>query len=311
MGVEQRGARPDGATFLEVVARPRRSAVGHSVAIALGLAVMLVASAAARPGVPANRPALSIGAGTGTAENLKASAADVLAAALVKGGSGITFEIVQRSTIEARVGGPRIAVPDPTDASKTIAQADEYFLSALTQRGIAVADGFYAELRAGPRPDEEADWGGEIRLQALARDGKVYRNEGRGWYETESPPGIGIAPGSVSLLPDFIAKATGAEDAGVNATDASLRDVTATGSIQDVPGLIAADGEAFSKLAGPAVFSLDPDGRVVGIRLVAINTNLDQFDLVVVTDIAISYAVTGPLPEALPALGDTKGAGQP
>jgi len=291
-------------------ARPRRrrllGGLGEALALLIGAALLLSVTAVARAGLTAPRPALTFGAGATSLASAQASAADTLAAALAEGGSGITFEVVQRSTITVRPDGPKIAVPDPVDPHTTIAQADAYFLNALTERGVASADGFYAELRAGPAPGEAPDWAAEVRLQALARDGMVYRNDGGGWYQTDSPPGIGIDPASVALLPELVRDATGAKDAGLNDLDASLRDVTATGSLDDAPGVVAADGKAFTELTGPATFSLDPDGRVVAIHLTARNTNLEAFDLVVETDIAISYGMTDALPDAAPVLADTK-----
>lgn len=282
-----------------------------TTALVLGAVVLLSVATIARAGLTAPRPALEFGAGAAAVDAVQSSAADVLEAALAKGGSGISFEVVQRSTIKAKADGPKIAVPDLLDPHKTVGQANEYFLNALTQRGFANADGFYAEIREGPVPDKAPDWKADIRLQALARDGKVYRNEGDGWYETASPPGIGIDPASVALLPELVRDATGAKDAGINDENQSLRDLTATGSLDDVPGVVAADGKDFTKLIGPATFSLDPDGRVVAIHLVAHNTNLEAFDLEVVTDIAITYGITESLPEASPALDVTKGAVQP
>lgn len=270
--------------------------------------LVLVVATGARAGALAPRPAIAVGGDAPDVASLQGSAASALATALTKGGSGITFEIIQRSTIVARDGGPRIPVPDPVDPHKTIAKADQYFLNAITERGFATADGFYAELRAGPAPDEKPDWDAEVRLQALETGGTTFRNDGEGWYETDAPPGVGLDPVSVRLLPLFLRDAAGAKDAGVNPGDASLRDIAATGALQHAPGIIAADGASFTELLGPATFSLDPDGRLVGVHAAARNTNLEDFDLVVETDIVLRYGVDGPLPDPSPALGAAKPA---
>jgi hypothetical protein len=44
----------------------------------------------------------------GTATDQLAVAADALEAAMAKGGSGLTFEVVQRNTLHAKAGGPLI-----------------------------------------------------------------------------------------------------------------------------------------------------------------------------------------------------------
>lgn len=281
------------------------------VALVAGIAVLAGATTVARAGLPTPRPAITVGAGAASLASLQAAAADQLAAALAKGGSGISFEIVQRSTIKARPDGAKIPVPDPVDPHRTLGLADEYSLNALLERGFATADGFYSEMLAGPAPGKAPDWKGEIRLQALQRDGTVYRNEGEGWYETTTPPGIGLDPASVRLLPGLVRNATAPADAGVDAANASLRNVTATGMVADIPGVVASDGAPFTKLTDPITFSLDPDGRLVSLHVVALNTNLEGFDLVVETDIALAYAVDGPLPDAAPALADEKAAVQP
>ena len=280
--------------------------------LSLMLVIALVALVASlRAGIPWPRPALTVGAGADALSSLQASAADQLATALAKGGTGISFSIVQRSTIKARPGGARIPVPDPVDPHKTLGLADEYFLNALLERGFATADGFYSEMLAGPVPGQDPDWKGEVRLQALERDGSVYRNDGDGWYATKSPPGIGLDPATARLLPSLVRNATGAADAGVDAENASLRNVTATGTVADIPGVVASDGAAFTRMTDPVTFSLDPDGRLVSLHLVALNTNMEDFDLVVETDITLRYAVDGALPDATPVLKSTNAAVQP
>ena len=177
----------------------RRDWVARLAALVAGIAVLTGAAAVTRAGLPTPRPAITVGAGAASLASLQASAADQVAAALAKGGTGISFEIVQRSTIKARPDGAKIPVPDPVDPHRTLGLADEYFLNALLERGFATADGFYSEMLAGPAPGKAPDWNGEIRLQALQRDGTVYRNEGEGWYEHDDTarhrarPGVGAA----------------------------------------------------------------------------------------------------------------------
>jgi hypothetical protein len=271
----------------------------EAVLLLLGVVGLLWWSLATR-GPAVHRGALTLGPGAATVGELQDAAATKLSAALAKGGSGISFEIVQRATVTAKPGGRPVPIPDPDDPEKVLGYAPEVFANALIERGTATADGFYSEIRTGPPPDAAPDWNGTIKMQALTLAGKTYRNEGDGWYPTTRPPGVGLDPVTVRLLPSLIRNATAAADAGVDPADPSVREITATGAVADMPGVIAADGAAFTKLRGPVTFGLDPDGRLTKLHLVALNTNLTEFDLVVVTDVALTYGA-GELPKPEPA----------
>jgi hypothetical protein len=268
--------------------------VALPVALVAGLIVLR--SHAIGPEID-QRPALTVGAGGPNLSTLKENAADRVAAALAKGGGGITFEIVQWSTMVAKPGGPKIAVPDPADRTKTIAMADEYLLTSLAERGIATADGFWAEIREGPAPGEKPDWNAPIRRQALLRDGTLWRNDREGWYETDQAPGIGLDPGSYMLLASLVRNATSLTDAGVEPDNTSLRAIKAAVRPDDIPGLVAANGRSFTELSGPVTFALDPDGQLVKLRFDARNTTMTEFDLMVETEITLRYGVSQPLPD--------------
>lgn len=250
---------------------------------------------------------LGAGAGSRTATELKADAATVLETALAKGGAGVTFEIVQRSTMHAKEGGPKIEVPDPVDRTKSLGLADEYPLGSLIERGAVTPDGFWMEMRTGPAPGAEPDWAAEYQFGAIVRDGKTWRNDGEGWYETDTPPGIGLDPRTAALLPQLLRNATEPSDEGTTSLDGrSVRQVDATGRVADVPGIVAVDGEAFTELKDPLEFSFDDQGRLVAIRSVARNTNVTDFDLLVETVIELAYpAAAEPLPEPSPVLTRT------
>ena len=250
------------------------------------------------------RPALNVGASAQAVKDLQDGAADRLDAALAKGGSGLSFSIVQRSTVKARPGGKELRIPDPADPAKTIV-VDETDAGALIEHGTATPAGFYAEIREGPAPGEEADSDARLMFQALERDDTVYRNEGKGWYETDTPPGIGLDPVTVELLGSLVRNAQAMADKGTDPADGSIRNLEGTGKVADIPGLVAADGEAFTELTDAITFGIDPDGQLAKLHLVARNTNLADYDLEVVTDISIAYAGSD-LPGPKPAIKDDK-----
>src|SRR4051794_22390933 len=95
---------------------------GRRAAAALLPMVAIVALALAGPGLSRafERPTVTVPVGeiTGGAPNgspaaLASAAADLLEQTTAKGGTGYRFEIVQRSTLVAKAGGPRIDIPDP------------------------------------------------------------------------------------------------------------------------------------------------------------------------------------------------------
>ena len=298
--------RPRSAGLIHRVLLPVR-VVRAGVTLALPIvfvAGVVLAHGASVDSVRDTRPALTVGAGAQSVADLQSGAADHLATALAKGGSGISFTIVQRSTVRPKAGGAELLAPDPADPAKSVV-VDEAPFGSLTELGTATAAGFYAELREGPAPGKEPDWTTAPAFQALTRDGVVYRNEGKGWYETDNPPGVGLDPASIALLPGVIGDAREMTDAGVDAKDPSVRNLSGTARLADIPGLIAADGKAFTELTDPVTYRLDPDGKLVGLHLVARNTNLKAYDLVVETDITLAY-VAGDLPEPKPALKDSE-----
>ena len=62
----------------------------------------------------------------------------------------------------------------------------------------------------------------------------------------------------------------------------------------DVPGIVAVDGASFTELTGPIEFSLDAQGRLAQLHLIARNTNLDVYDLLVDTTITFGYPSAAP-----------------
>lgn len=219
------------------------------------------------------------------------------------GGSGITFTVVSRSALHAKKDGPLIEIPDPFDRFKTLGFGTEYYLGASIAEGIASSQGFWLQMRQGPTSaDTSADFANsEVTLAALVRDGKTWRNDGEGWYQTDQPPGIGLDTNTVALLPDLLRQASDAKVTGDELVDGlPVAIVEATGKIENAPGLMGIDAAAFTQLVGPLAFALDDQGRLVELRATMRNTNIEIFDLLVDAVVSFAYATPPPLPDPLP-----------
>jgi len=267
--------------------------------------------------VPSRPTAVSL---TGAAPNLapdqlKAAAADTLEAATAKGGSGYAFEIVQRSTVTARPGGPAVPVFDPADPrGKPIGETDRSYLIGLVETGFVTPAGFSMEMRAGPpSPEAKVDLtGGQLIFRALVKDGATYRDDGRGWYPTDDPPGIGLDPRTAALLPRLLRDAAHSRETDAASVpmelagggpSAGARTLLASAEVADLPGVVAVDGATFTEITAPIALTFDASGRLTGLLVTARNTNLDTFDLVVVTEIALHYdGVPSQLPDPKPTV---------
>lgn len=240
--------------------------------------------------------------GTLTADQLKSAAATHLEAATGPLGSGYAFDIVQTSTMKAKPGGPRVPIPDPNNGRQIIGEADSYPYYTLLERGVVRSNGFWSELRSWPVSGGTPDFDkAELRRSALVRDDVGWRNDRDGWYRADILPGIGLDPATAKLLPRLLRQSQGAvkrEDLVLDGKT-TLR-VDAEGDKADFPGVVAADGVAYTELVAPIEFGFDDLGRLVWIHAVAHNTNLTEYDLVVDTVIAIRYDGVGDLPQPEP-----------
>ena len=282
-----------------------RSGIAISVPLILLASVVLVRG----NGLPTGAPSAATAGAVKTASpaELKAAAADVIERVTAPGGTGLSFEIVQRSTIKSRVDGPKVELPDPSDPKRTVL-TNEVAAGTYLQHGSVTPAGFYSEIRRGPDdPTAKLDWDSVgMELAALVRDGKTYRNDGSGWYETDRPPGIGLDPVTAALLPtmlrdlaDAADKPSSSEPPG-GASDAA-RKLEGSTEVGDVPGIIGVDLADSTELPDKIELAFDESGRLIGIRVVARNTNLDQFDLMVDTTISFSYPDSAPqLPKPEP-----------
>lgn len=257
----------------------------------------------ARANLSPARLAMGLNAGVTAVEptELMVAAAAALEDATRPGGPGYRFEIVQTSTMVAKPDGPKIPIPNAIGRG-TKELADRYYLHTLLERGVVRPDGFFSEMLAGPQEEgAKPDWEGALVMyQALVRDGARWRNDGNGWYEAATLPGIGLDPETALLLPTLMRNAEDPADAkpGDPKIDPeAARNLDARAVKTDIPGLVAADGLAFTELRGKFGYGFDDTGRLVSINTTALNTNMTDFDLVIETTIAIAYDNVGPLPE--------------
>lgn len=278
--------------------------VGHAV-VSIAVAIVLAGAAiASRSGsLDATRVA-PVGAEAPVDPALAmTTAATLLEATTAKGAPGYTFEILQRSTMHARAGGPQIEIPDPIDPHKSLGLADTYELGSLIERGAVTPAGFTMEMRTGPAVGKPVDWTSAYQFGVTTVGKTIYRNDGAGWYATDDPPGIGLDPRTASLLPTLMRNVTAVANDGFSVVgDVQLPTVTGSGKVADIPGIVAVDGASFTELTGPIEFSLDAQGRLAQLHVVARNTNLDVYDLLVDTTITFGYPSAAPdLPVPSPA----------
>jgi hypothetical protein len=293
-------------------ARPSRLTLIADAVILAGLVGLGAAWITVARQSPATRTvpvaAVTGGALNGTPSEVRSAAATLLEQAVAPGGAGYRFEIVQRATLHARPGGPPLATAEGGGAQPAEAPATHY-LVGLVETGHVLPGGFAMEMRRGPgTPESAVDLHGELEFRALVREGRTYRDDGRGWYPTERPPGIGLDPATAALLPRLLRDATAPRDTEarsigelIGRNEPVVRALTATADIGDIPGIIAVDAASFTELTEPVTLTFDAAGRLSGVVVVARNTRLEEFDLRVVTEIAISYAdIPTTLPEPTP-----------
>jgi hypothetical protein len=254
-----------------------------------------------------------------SARSRLSAAATAIGTALAKGGGGITFEVVQTQTLNAKPGGPKLEIHDPADRTKVLGLTDTLPVSILVERGVATPAGFWSELIHGPMPGAEASFDlakAEPARQALVRDGVRYRNDGDGWTETDVVPGIGLDPDSVLKLASLLTDTTDAADRSLAAesdpafnlrglrgpAQAAARAIDATSKVANLPAILAPDLAGATELRGRTDFELDAAGRLVSLTVVARNGHMDEYDLMVKTVITFRYPdAPPPLPDPLPA----------
>lgn len=241
----------------------------------------------------------------GSATEQLAVAADALEAAMAKGGTGLTFEVIQRNTIYAKPGGPLISVRDEADHARVVAELEESYINALVSRGAVTADAFWMEMRLSPGEDPDPDFAASgLFAKVLERGGVIWRDDGDGWYETDVSPGTGMDPASARLLPRLLRSM-----ADVSSLQPEVREgrllpgVRGIAKVDDYPGVVASDGQAFTSPTFEIRYWLDEAGRVVRLETSASNLNQTVYDLVSETIITFGYGAPGDPPEPSPTMG--------
>jgi hypothetical protein len=139
-------------------------------------------------------------------------------------------------------------------------------------------------------------WTGVI-LVAL---GEVLPEARRRWLGSgdDALPGIGLDPETAAVLPRLLRNATALADKGTVTPDdgTTLRAIDGASTEADIPGVVAAGGQRFTKLIEPVTFGFDATGRLAWLRVAALNTNSTDYDLVVATEISLAYDAVAPIP---------------
>jgi len=262
--------------------------------VAFIAAIVVVGALASRVATPIP-VAFAAPALEGTPDDQLTVAADTIAVATAKGGSGFTFTVVSRSTLYQKEGGPLIEVPDPVDPSAKPDLVSTVYVGGSLADGLVTPDGYFLQLRGGPVPEKEApDIDAAVpTLAALVKDGTTYRNDGEGWYETDLPPGIGLDEATIALLPKLLRDASSPSATEARVVDGDVAAaIEATGRLADAPAIHAVGTLDYTELLGPMTFALDGQGRLVELRALMRNTKLETFDLLVETVITFRAPIS-------------------
>jgi len=239
-----------------------------------------------------------------SADELRTAAADVVEAAMAEGGTGLTFQVIQRNTLRQKPGGPPIELKAENDHSKVVETLDEADVNAMVSTGAVTDTAFWMQMRRGPAKDEAPDFtGAELRYSVIERDGVLWRDDGDGWYQTDVSPGMGMDPVSARKLPGLLRSlqsATSLEPAVIDG-----RELVGVGGVtkgDDYPGVVASDGKDFTDPTFEVRCWFDDAGRLVRLEASARNLNQTTYDLVAETVVTFGYGGTGDPPNPTPTM---------
>jgi hypothetical protein len=211
--------------------------------------------------------------------------------------------VVQTAVLHQRTGGEPIPVVDPADPHKVTGTATEAYVTAMISAGAVAPDGFWMEMRRGPTPGQAPDFAASpVVFTVIEGPDGTARNDGQGFYATAQSPGMGFDPVTAKAFPRLLAGLTKLTDLGTAQVDgATLHGFGGTAAREDFPGVVAADGLAFTEPVFPIEVWYDADGRLVRVVAHARNLNQDVWDLVIETIVTLDDAPAGARPAALPA----------
>ncbi len=254
--------------------------------------------------VPAHDAALAGAGGSLPAAGRLSAAGQVLTSAMNSGGAGFSFLAIQRTTEYAKAGGPQINVVDPTDGRTVLGTTGQLFVGAMMSQGFVTPGGYFMDMRVGSSKSTSASFATAPKaFSVLQSGGMTWRDDGNGWDVTNEPPGMGIDPTSLRLLPVALTKVSALQTVGSGLVGSiATTQFSATAAVADYPGAVAADGKDFTEAAFPVRVWLDGQNRIVQLVLTAKNLNQTNWDLVAETTITFDYGPPGALPLPAPTM---------
>lgn len=257
----------------------RTAAASAAFAVALGLGFGAGALFAAQPAdLVAERSDLG---------GPLAIAAEDLAARLTPDGAGIRWEVVQDQVVATADG------------------KSELIVSAVS-RGYAKGTTFVQELRHSTDPTKLGDFDAAATdFRTVISADAVWRDEGDGYFTTGRAriPGLGVDPFTLTRWSELLRRLAGVKDLGTEDVDGQqLHHYSGTADAADWPGIVAADGLAFT--ATPIAVDLWLDGNDRLVRLAGLTQNLAETDvtLLIKTTVTLSTEVPAVMDQPLPLL---------
>lgn len=273
-------------------ARPSNWAQRLAALVAVGVAAVVVIAVSTGQGQP-----------VAAATSPLAAAASALEAVTAPGGPGYRFDVVQRQVEYPVAGASTLPVADDASRPQTITRrVDHLYVNSILERGRVTPTAFWMEMRFGP--DETTTPSFDVAptmFGVIAKNGKLWRNDGLGWFPTDASPGVGMDPATAALLPKLLRNIGSLKDLGPDAIGGQPANrYRGQVDVSVFPGVIAADGASFTSSPIGVDAWLDASNRLVALEGRARNLNESAVDLRIVTRITFTYQDAGAAPDPLP-----------
>jgi hypothetical protein len=253
--------------------------------------------------------ALGVGLGTvaGAYPATLTSAAQKFETAVASGGTGFRFDVVQRQTEDQKPGGSPIPLVDPANPTQITGGTDHIYVNTVLARGQVAPGAFWMEMRWGPETEAApvSFESASFMWAVLYRAPNLYRNDGYGWYpiQLQGSPGIGLDPITAAKLPLALRNLSAITDLGMATLGGvAVHHFAASVDVANFPGVVAADGAAFTETPFPLDLWVDSSNRLVQLEARARNLNEPNFLLKVDTLMTFTYTAADPVPAALPTV---------